>query len=187
MDIVKDLMVPVAQCATAKQDITVLEAIQIFMGFPENQTVQGRTSWSEVLLVLDNDNHVVGSLSHADIVLSMERRNRSEERSEDLAHTSGSGLSHALLGALLRRSSIWGGTFDERCQMALNFKVKDCVYTPGSNGYVQESDSLEVAIRHLALGNRQSLLVRKGDIIVGLLILNDVFEQVVLRSEQRDD
>ncbi len=188
MEIVKDLMVPVEQCAIAKQEMTVGYAIQVLMKSPEKQRgAQRGRSRCKALLVLDKDNQIVGELSQADIVLSMEQRYRDLKGSEAIAHTSTAVFSPALLKFILRRYSLWGESFEQRCQMVLNFRVKDCMYTLESDEYVQESDSLEVAIRQLAMGNHQSLLVRKGDGIVGILRLKDVFEQIASRWEHRSD
>jgi CBS domain-containing protein len=56
--------------------------------------------------------------------------------------------------------------------------VKDCMHTPGNDEYVQQSDSLELAVHQLVMGHHQSLLVTDGERVVGILTLTDVFEGI---------
>jgi predicted transcriptional regulator len=52
------------------------------------------------------------------------------------------------------------------------------MHTPGEGEYVNEDASLEVACHQLVLGHHQSLLVTRGDKIIGILRLTDVFNAI---------
>jgi len=178
MKTVKDLMVPVEECETVQQNMTVCEAFQTLVRAQIGQRPQRRIFTFGVLLVLNKDERVVGKLDHADIVMSMDPSYQGPEGSEAIAHTSTAGLSPALLRSLTQRSSVWAGSLEQQCRKVLNLKVRDCMCTPSSDGCVLESDLLEVAIHKLALGRHQSLLVTGGNCIVGMLMLGDVVEQI---------
>jgi len=178
MEIVKDLMLPVEECATVNQEMTVREAIQVLKRAQEKQRAEGGAYQYRALLVLNEDNEVVGKLSHRDIVMSMEPKYRSQKGSEAIAHIFAAGLSPVLLKSMMQRYSFWGESFERRCQEVLNVKVKDCMHIPGNDEYVQQSDPLGLAIHQLIMGHHQSLLVTEGDCLVGMLTLTDVFEGI---------
>jgi CBS domain-containing protein len=52
------------------------------------------------------------------------------------------------------------------------------MYTPTEGEYVSEDATLAVAIHQLVVGHHQSLLVTRGDQIVGILRLTDVFAAI---------
>ena len=178
MDIVKDLMVPVGHCGTVHQDMTVRKAIWILKETRDKQPAAKAAFKYRVLLVLDDDNRVVGKLGHSEIVMNMDPIYRSLEDSEQIAHTSTAGLSQALLKSLLRWDSLWNESFEQRCQRVLNLKVKNCMCIAITDECVLETDSLEVAIHKLAIYRQQSLLVVGVDGVMGILRLTDVFEQI---------
>jgi len=187
MEIVKDLMVPVEECVTVNQEMTVREAIQILEKAQEKQRAKGGAYQYRALLVLNEENQVVGKLSHLDIVKNMEPKYRSQKGSEAIAHIYAAGFSPALLKSMMQRYSYWDESFERRCQEVLSVKVKDCMHTPGNDEYLQQSDSLELAVHQLVMGHHQSLSVTEGDCIVGILTLTDVFEGICRQSWDGDD
>jgi CBS domain containing-hemolysin-like protein len=57
-------------------------------------------------------------------------------------------------------------------------KVKEIMYTPTEGEYVDDEATLDQAIHQLVIGRHQSLLVTKGEDIVGILRLTDVFAEI---------
>ena len=178
MNIVKDLMVPVGHCGTVHQDMTVRQAIRTLKETRDKQRATKAAFKYRVLLVLDDDNRVVGKLGHSEIVMNMDPIYQTLEDSEEIAHTSTAGLSQTLLKSLLRWDSLWNESFEQRCQRVLNLTVKSCMCIAITDECVLETDSLEVAIHKLAIYRQQSLLVVGVDGVVGILRLTDVFEQI---------
>ena len=175
MRIVKDLMVPVEDCGTVNQEISLCEAIRTL------KRTQG------TLLVLDKDHRVVGKLGHTEIVTSIYPTHRHQDGSEAIAHTSLAGLSPALLNSLMERYSNWNESQEQICQRLLNLKVKECIRTPSSDEGVLESDLLEVAIHKMVKGRHQSILVTGAKGIVGILTLADVLEQIARGCGEWDE
>ena len=174
----KDLMVPVGECGTVHQDMAVRQAIRTLKEVRDEKRGSKGAFKHRVLLVLDDDNRVVGKLGHSEIVMNMDPIYRSLEDSEEIAHTSTAGLSQALLKSLLRWDSLWNESFEQRCQRVLELQVKCCMYIAIIDECVLETDSLEVAIHKLAIYRQQSLLVVGIDGVVGILRLTDIFEQI---------
>jgi CBS domain-containing protein len=52
------------------------------------------------------------------------------------------------------------------------------MYAPTEGEYVREDASLDEAIHQLVMGKHQSLLVTRGEKIVGILRLTDVFLEI---------
>lgn len=187
MEIVKDLMVRVEECATVNQEMTVRETIQILEKAQETQRARGGDYQYRALLVLNDENQVVGKLSHRDIVKYMEPKYRRQKSSEAIAHIYAAGLSPALLKSMMERYSYWDESFERRSHEVLSVKVKDCMHTPGKDEYLQQSDSLELAVHQLVMGHHQSLSVTEGDCIVGILTLTDVFKGICRQSWHWND
>jgi CBS domain-containing protein len=52
------------------------------------------------------------------------------------------------------------------------------MYTLTEGEYVREDATLDEAIHQLVIGHHQSLLVTRGEEIVGILRLSDVFREI---------
>ena len=76
---------------------------------------------------------------------------------------------------MMQKLSLWVHPLRDICSKAAKVKVKDFMYTPAEDEYVEENVSLEEAIHMLVIGHHQSLLVTKDGKIVGILRLTDVF------------
>lgn len=176
MTTVKDLMVPLDEYAVVSENATILEAIEALEKAQERYYQMTRFQ-HRALLVCDISHRIVGKLSQLDVITALEPKYRSEQGSEAIAHTAACGLSPELLRSLMGWYALWEEPFEERCAKAAAMKVKDFMYTPRSDEYVKESDSLEVAIHQLVMGWHQSLLVTRGEAIVGVLRLVDVFQE----------
>ena len=186
MDLVQNLMLPIGKCLTVNQDMTVCQSIHVLESSYRELRDTGQELGQTTLLVLDEDNRVVGNLCYRDIVASMEPRYQSQRSSEVVAHLFASGLSPLLLKSMMERHSLWEGSFDQRCQEVLNARVKDCMHTPKSNEYVAQEEALEVAVHQLIIGRHQTLLVTEGENIVGVLSLSDPFQRLCLLCRDLD-
>ena len=181
MPIVRDLMVPVVECGTVDQEMTVCEAIKTLAETQFRQQSQKHVLKYPALLVTNKDNRVVGKLGRTDMVANMDPVHRRPDSSNAIAHTSTCGISPKLLKALVQHHCFWNQSFEQRRRHLLSLKVKDCMGTPHQDEYVLESDSMEVAIHKLVIGRYQTLLVREVDGIVGILRLADVFDRLILQ------
>jgi predicted transcriptional regulator len=79
---------------------------------------------------------------------------------------------------MVEKYSLWDRPLKDICAKAAGKKVKNFMYKPTEEEYIEEGDTLDDAIHLLVLGNHQSLLVTKVDKITGILRLTDVFAHV---------
>jgi len=91
---------------------------------------------------------------------------------------SSAGVSSEFLKSALGKDFLSNIPFRKACRNAAKYKVKDFMYTTSEEEYVEENTPLKQAIYQVAMGHRHSLLVTRGDEIVGVLRLSDGFKVV---------
>ncbi len=81
---------------------------------------------------------------------------------------------------LAELNDLWDKPLIELCELLLKRKVGDFMYTPNETAYVNEKDTLDLAMHRIVLGPHHSLLVVGGDNekIVGVLRSIDIFDEL---------
>jgi CBS domain-containing protein len=174
--IVKDLMVPLSEYATVSEDATLYDAI-IALEEAQNRFDQSRYR-HRAILIYDKNGHITGKVSQNDILRALEPKYDEIGNRRGIAHY---GFSKKLIKTLREQFSLFDKPMEEICQKAASLKAKNIMYTPTEGEYVNENDSLDVAIHRLVMGHHQALLVTKGDDIkniIGILRKTDVFMEV---------
>ena len=80
--------------------------------------------------------------------------------------------------SMLAHYQLWEKPLNDICRKAFSVRVKNIMYTPTEGEYVDEDASLGEALHQLLMGHHPSLLVTRGNDIVGILRLTDVFKAV---------
>ncbi len=171
--LVKELMVPLEEYAVVPQDTTLYNAV-IALGDAQ-QEFDPLKHKHRAILVLDNNNNVVGKLSMFDILIALEPKYRNLEEASILSHT---GYSPEFLKSMIKDNALWGDPLQFICERAAQLNVSDIMEVPEDGVYIDENTALGEAIRQMVMPKRQSLLVTSGDNVVGILRLSDVFTQV---------
>jgi CBS domain-containing protein len=170
---VRDLMVPLEEYATVSEDATLYEAV---VALEEAQMrFDKRKDPHRAILVLNKEGKVVGKLSEHDVIRGLEPK---YDRIGDFKGSSRMGFSPEFIRSLLKNYGLWEKPLHEICRKASEVKVKDIYYTPTKGEFVKEDDTLNTAIHQLIVGHHQSLLVLRGQDVVGILRLSDVFREV---------
>ncbi len=170
---VKDLMVPLAEYTTVSEEATLYNAVMALEKAQE--TFDPKKHRHSAVLVFDTNNKIVGKLGQLDILRALEPK---YAEMGDLGSLSRAGFSPQFLKSMVEKFSLWNKPFIDICNKAARLKVKGIMYTLTEGEYVRESASLGEAIHQLVIGHHQSLIVTKGDEIVGTLRLVDVFKEV---------
>ena len=172
---VKDLMVPLDEYATVSDKATLYEAV---LALEKAQEELDRTRYLYLhgaILVFDKNNKIVGKISQLDILRALEPKYMEMGEPSSLSRA---GFSPNFLKSMMEQYSLLSDSLSEACSKAANIKIKDFMYTPSEGEYVAESASLNEAIHQLVMGHHQSLLVTRGEEIVGILRLTDVFKDI---------
>ena len=166
-------MVPLEEYATVPDSATLYEAV---LALEEAQEKFDHLPYKHrAILVYDSKNQIVGKLGQLDIIRALEPKYGEMGNIKSLSRF---GLSRKFISSIMENNYLWEKPLTDICKKGGNLIVKDFMHTPGEGEYVNEDASLEVACHQLVLGHHQSLLVTRGDKIIGILRLTDVFNAI---------
>jgi CBS domain containing-hemolysin-like protein len=170
---IKDLMVPLEEYATVSDSATLYEAV---LALEEAQEKFDHLPYKHrAILVYDSKNQIVGKLGQLDIIRALEPKYGEMGNIKSLSRF---GLSSKFISSIMKNNYLWENPLTHICKKGADIKVKDFMHTPVEGEYVNEDASLEMACHQLVLGHHQSLLVTRGDNIIGILRLTDVFNAI---------
>lgn len=170
---VKDLMVPLSGYATVSEDATLCKAVKALKEAQKN--FDQTRDRHRAILITDKNNRIVGKLSQLDVMRALEPKYLKIDNPQSLTRF---GFSQDYLKYTLKEHHLWENALDDICKKAAKLVVKTFMYTPTEGEYVKEDTSLEEAIHQLVMGRHQSLLVTRGEDIIGVLRLTDVFKEI---------
>ncbi len=176
---VTDLMVPLSEYATVPETASLLEAVKVLK---KTQAAFGQDRYKHrAILVFDGNNHFVGKLSQHDVIEALEPNYKKMKSSVDHGSVHRMGFSRDFANSALEQYHLWETALENLCDKAIHLKVKNIMYAPGEDEFVNEGTTMDEAIHRLIIGHHHSLLVtadRDASEIVGVLRLVDVFEFV---------
>jgi CBS domain-containing protein len=176
---VAELMVPLAEYATVHQDATLYEAV---LELEKAQREFDQTRYKHrAVLVYDDAQKIVGKLGQLDVLRALEPKYEELQGSEGLARF---GFSKKFMKSMLTHYHLWDEPMADICRKACRQTVKRYMHTPTEGEFVEEQAGLGEAIHQLVLGHHQSLLVTRGEQIVGVLRLSDVFAAVFHKMKE---
>ena len=171
---VKNLMVPISEYARVRIGTTLLDAIWELEKAQEAYT--SSKYQHRAILVLDQNNTVVGKIGQLRILKAVETREELDNELDNLANFKFSDgyianirEQRRLLAPILTKESL---------RIAAQRKVEEFMQKPTPGEYVAEDSSIDTAIHRLVAGTHLSLLVTRGNEIVGILRRADVFAAV---------
>ncbi len=172
---VKDLVVPLEEYATVSDDATLFDAVT---ALEEAQEALDRDRYlylHRAVLVYDKNKKIVGKISQLDVLRALEPK---YDNMGDVGRMSLAGFSPSFLKNMLKQEALWESPLRDICTKAGSFRVKTFMYIPTEGEYIDEGASMDEAIHLLVMGHHHSLLVTRGEEIVGILKLTDVFSEV---------
>jgi CBS domain-containing protein len=174
---IEDLMVPLSEYATVSEGATLFEAV---LALEEAQAQFDQSKYRHrAILVLDKNQKVVGKISQHDTLKALEPQYLKMASSPSSAgYGFAVGFSAVFLKELQEQHSLLEGAMENICQKAGQRKVEDFMSKLGEGEFIDIEASLDQAIHLLVMGHLQSLMVKKGDDVVGVLRLTDVFAAV---------
>ncbi len=173
---VKDLMVPVEGYVTISETATLYEAV-IKLEQAQHDYEEGKCP-HRALLVTGSSGDVIGRMNKIDVMRSLEPK---YSELGDLRRVSGFGLSPEFIKVMMEKFELWETSLNDLCRKAADVKVGDIVATPLEGEIIDSEATLNKAVHQIIVGNNQSLLVKSGGRIVGILRLTDVFDEIARR------
>lgn len=166
-------MVPLEEYATVQEGATLGEA---FLALEKAQEDFDQTKYRHRgILVLDADRKVLGKISQHDVLHALEPKYKEMGPNSKTAHF---GFSTKFLHRLQEQFSLMDASLETICAEAVGLKVESFMATLSEGEYVESDASLSTAVHQLVMGHHQSLLVKEGNDVVGILRLTDVFSAI---------
>lgn len=176
---VKDMMVPLSEYATVQKGATLFEAV---LALEKAQEEFDHSKYRHrAILVMDEGNHVIGKLSQLDVVRALEPE---YDPSDELKRLEQYGFSEKYIWSQRKLRRLLVAPIADIGKVAADLKVEDFMQAPAEGEYVDEATSLDVAAHQLVVGNHEALLAMRGDRIVGVLRLTDVFAALLRAMKQ---
>ena len=167
---VMEMMVPINDYATVSENATMYDAI---LALEKAQAEYDKSHYHHrAILVYNDQNKIVGKISQLDLLTALEPKYSKMMNLDVLSRT---GYSMDYIESL---TGFWSKPLGDICRKAASMQVRNFMYTPNSGEYIPEDAELNEAVHRLIMGRHQSLLVTRGDDIVGVLRLTDVFKLV---------
>lgn len=178
---IKELMVPLSEYATVPQGATLFEAI---LALEKAQEEFNHTKYRHrAILVLDQHKRVVGKLSQLDVLRALQPAMEDSAENQVLNQFA---FSADFIWTIQKEKQIESLLASEHCLKTAGLKAIDFMQTPKEGEFVDEEESLDRAIHKLIIGNHLSLLVTRGQAIVGILRLTDVFAAIFHMMRQTE-
>ena len=174
----KELMIPLAEYATVSEDADILEAIDALDA--AQKAFDPKRYRHRAVIVLNNEDRVVGKLSQHDIIQALEPEYKESKERRSSAHNH-FGFGQKFIASVSLQYNMWDKPLQNLYKKALKQKVKSFMYKPTEGEYIKISASMNDTIHQLIIGKHHSLLVTDGSDIVGVVRLTDVFEFIRLR------
>ena len=102
----------------------------------------------------------------------------SNEAMGDSKGLSRAGLSPEFLKSIQQKFSLWDNPLRDICSKALKTQAKNIMHTPSKSEYINENASMDEAIHQLVMGIHQSLLVTRGNKVIGAIRLTDITKEI---------
>jgi predicted transcriptional regulator len=168
---VKDLMVPLELYPTVTEDNTLLDTV---MKFEEVQRRRDRTRQPyRAVLVVDKSGRVVGKLGQLGFLKALEPQ---RNILGDMGKLTVAGVSSEFISSMMNHYRFFQDSLSDLCLRARHIKVKD-VMQPVTDS-IDENATMGEAIYRIVTLQSLSLLVTRGEEIVGLLRLSDLCQEI---------
>lgn len=171
---VKDLMVPISEYATVMVGTSLLDAI---LALEKAQDAYISSKYQHrAILVLDENNAVIGKIGQLRILKAVETRYDLESEVDNLSEFR---FSDEYIAGQREQYRMQGPVLNEEfLRVAAQKKVEEFMQRPAPGEFVSENSSIDVAIHRLVAGTHLSLLVTREEKIIGILRIADVFASV---------
>ena len=170
---IRDLVIPLSEYATIPIGASLLEAVEAL------EKAQGEFDATRyrhrAILVLDETGHVVGKIGQLEALRALEPKYCEMVEGHAVSRF---GFSAKFLQSMCEQYDLFDKPLDDLCKKAGTLKAENCMNELSENEFIASDATLDMAIHQLVMGNHQSLLVKDGDSITGILRLTDVFVAV---------
>ncbi|MFN3269455.1 MAG: CBS domain-containing protein [Candidatus Kapaibacteriota bacterium] len=168
---VKDIMVPIEMYPTIQKGASMLDAIirlhEAVKNAPPNVPP------FRAVLVVDENKKVIGKVGHFAILKGLEPKYKDLFDVEKLSRIN---LSSSFIETLFEKFSLWHELPIDLCKIASQNKVEDIMQPIEES--VEENETLPLAIHKIIMWQCLSVLVKRGNEVVGILRTSDLINEI---------
>jgi len=170
---VRELMRPVQEFPRISNQAAFMEAVEALekaqLAFSSGKAAQ------RILLVYDETGKIVGKLSPMDLVQGLEPN---YDRIDSLKSESRYRLGQNVLDRMKEEFRLWRTPLAELCTKAYSAKIENFIRMPSPDHMVNVDDKMDGAFHLFVVGRHDSLFVKEGEEIVGLIRFSDVYKKI---------
>jgi CBS domain len=168
---VKEIMLSIDDYAVVDEDATLLEAVKALS--KAQSKLPPEKMKHRAVLIRDKRGIITGKLGHLAFLKALEPKYSSLG---DMQTLSRAGLSQEFVSSMMDTYQFWGDTMEEICQRARSITIKDVLHP--ATEHISEDAPLSEAIHKFVMWQTLSILVTRGDEIVGILRLSDLYTEM---------
>ena len=168
---VKDLMVPLEAYPVVKDSATLVDAV-ISLDEAIQKLPPGKQK-HRAILVINDHGKIVGKIGHLAFLKALEPK---YGVLGDLGTLARAGINQKFIESMMQNYQFFQDELSNLCQRAALLIARD-VMQPVSDS-VDENATAAEGIHKLVLHQSLSILVTRGDDVVGILRLSDLFEEL---------
>ncbi|UCD18262.1 MAG: CBS domain-containing protein [Candidatus Zixiibacteriota bacterium] len=168
---VKDVMVPLDEYGVISQDATLLDAISAFEEALKRR--DRRRQPFRAVLIVDENNKVVGKLGQLAFLKALEPN---YTMLGDVSKLTRAGVSAEFINSMMAHYRFFQDSLSDLCRRAIHVRVKDVMHPVTE--CIDEDAFLGEAIYKMVTWQTLSILVKRGEKVVGLLRLSDLCQEV---------
>jgi CBS domain-containing protein len=170
---VRELMRPVEEFPRISSQATLGEAVEALEKAQEDFR-SGRTS-QRILLVNDEEGKIVGKISPMDVVRGLEPNYDKIDSLKNISHYH---LGEGALDSIKGQFRLWHEPLSDLCKKAYAVKIANFVRMTTPAHTVDADDNMGTAFHLFVIGRHDSLFVRAGEEVVGLIRFSDVYRNI---------
>jgi hypothetical protein len=170
---VRDLMRPVEEFSRISSQASLLEAVEALA--KAQQAFMAGQAPQRILLVEDTAGLIVGKLSPMDVVQGLEPN---YSQIDSLKSVSRFGLTTDMLESMKTQFRLWEKPLSELCEKAYRVKIENFIRLPTPDHLLAADDHMDKAFHLFVVGRHDSLFVKQGRPIVGLIRFSDVYQKI---------
>jgi len=171
---VRDLMQPTEQFPRISSQATFMEAV-VALEEADRQFQAGRAS-QRILLVYDEAGKIMGKMSPMDVVQGLEPNYENIDALKSMTHYH---LAPSVVDSMKEEMLLWHRPLTELCSKATSVKIENFIKLPTPDHMVQADAKMDKAFHLFVVGRHDSLFVKDGEEIVGVIRFSDVYRKIV--------
>jgi predicted transcriptional regulator len=168
---VRDIMVPLDEYPVVDENATLLDVVEA-LDAGKKRLPPGKHPYRAVLVV-GSQGKIVGKIGQFAFLAALEPK---YNLLGDLDRLQNSGLSPEFVSTVMDHYRFFEESLPDLCQRCSTLKVTDAMHPLSES--VDESASIADAIHKIVMWQHQSLLVTRGDEVVGLIRLPDLYDEI---------